>query len=73
MPIQLLGDTAFSEVVCTLRITRRKMGLKRRPEPPRRSPPLMVHDLVLAAVFLDMIITPALLAMRSEREEKDVL
>ncbi len=33
----------------------------------------MVHDLVLAAVFLGMIIAPALLAMRSGREEKDAL
>ncbi len=33
----------------------------------------MLHDLVLATVFLAMIITPALLAMRSEQEEKDVL
>lgn len=33
----------------------------------------MIHDLVLAAVFLGMIIAPALLAMRSAREEKDVL
>ena len=35
--------------------------------------PLMIHDLVLAAVFLGMIIAPALLAMRSGREEKDAL
>jgi len=33
----------------------------------------MLHDLVLALVFLAMIITPALLAMRSDREEKDIL
>jgi hypothetical protein len=33
----------------------------------------MVHDLVLALVFLAMIIAPALLAMRSEKEENDVL
>lgn len=33
----------------------------------------MIHDLVLAAVFLGMIIVPALLAMRSGREEKDAL
>ena len=33
----------------------------------------MVHDLVLAMVFLAMIIAPALLAMRSGREEKDSL
>jgi hypothetical protein len=38
-----------------------------------RSHPLMVHDLVLALVFLAMIIAPALLAMRSESEEKDTL
>ena len=29
----------------------------------------MVHDLILAFVFLGMIIAPALLAMRSGREE----
>jgi len=33
----------------------------------------MIHDLVLALVFLVMIIAPALLAMRSDREEKDIL
>lgn len=33
----------------------------------------MIHDLVLALVFLAMIITPALLAMRSEKEEEDIL
>jgi hypothetical protein len=33
----------------------------------------MVHDLVLALVFLAMIIAPAILAMRSDREEKDIL
>ena len=33
----------------------------------------MMHDLVLASVFLAMIIAPAFLAMRSDREEKDVL
>jgi hypothetical protein len=33
----------------------------------------MIHDLVLALVFLAMIIAPALLAMRSDREEKDIL
>ena len=31
----------------------------------------MVHDLVLAFVFLGMIIAPALLAMRSGKEEND--
>jgi hypothetical protein len=30
-------------------------------------------DLVLAWVFLAMIIAPALLAMRSEKEENDIL
>jgi hypothetical protein len=33
----------------------------------------MVHDLVLASVFLAMIIAPALLAMRSEKEGEDSL
>jgi hypothetical protein len=32
----------------------------------------MVHDLVLALVFLGMIIAPALLAMRSGKDEKEV-
>jgi hypothetical protein len=31
----------------------------------------MVHDLVLAAVFITMLLAPALIAMRSGREEKD--
>jgi hypothetical protein len=49
------------------------MILMRRQKPPftRRFP--MVHDLVLATIFLGMIIAPALLAMRSEKEEKDAL
>lgn len=33
----------------------------------------MVHDLVLTLIFLAMILVPALLAMRSEKEEKDTL
>ncbi len=33
----------------------------------------MIHDLILASIFLAMIIAPALLAMRSDREEKDTL
>jgi hypothetical protein len=33
----------------------------------------MIHDLVLASVFLAMIIAPALIAMRSGDEEKDSL
>jgi hypothetical protein len=39
----------------------------------QKETPPMVHDLVLALVFLGMIITPALLAMRSEKEEEDIL
>lgn len=39
----------------------------------QKEPPPMIHDLVLALVFLAMIITPALLAMRADREEKDTL
>ena len=31
----------------------------------------MVHDLLLATVFLAMIIAPALLAMPPERDERD--
>ena len=44
----------------------------RRPKPLKGDSP-MVHDLVLALVFLAMIIAPALLAMRSEKEEEDTL
>jgi len=33
----------------------------------------MVHDLVLALIFLAMIIAPALLAMRSDKGKKDTL
>lgn len=33
----------------------------------------MLHDLVLATIFLAMIIVPALLAMRVEKEKKDIL
>jgi hypothetical protein len=33
----------------------------------------MVHDLVLALVFLAMIIAPALLAMRADKEGNDTL
>ena len=43
------------------------------PSRPPKELPFMIHDLVLAAVFLGMIIAPALLAMRSGREEKDAL
>jgi hypothetical protein len=39
----------------------------------KKETPPMVHDLVLALVFLAMIIAPALLAMRSEKEENDTL
>lgn len=33
----------------------------------------MVHDLVLALVFLGMIVAPALITMRPETDEKDFL
>ena len=36
----------------------------------RRSHP-MVHDLVLALVFLSMIVAPALIAMRADNGEQD--
>jgi len=42
-------------------------------KPAKKEIPPMVHDLVLALVFLAMIIAPALLAMRSEKEEEDIL
>ena len=35
--------------------------------------PTMVQDLILALVFLVMIIAPALLAMRDDKEERDIL
>ena len=31
----------------------------------------MIHDLVLAMVFLSMIIAPALVAMRADNPEQD--
>ncbi len=31
----------------------------------------MVHDLLLAVIFLGVIIAPALIAMRSGKEEKE--
>jgi hypothetical protein len=49
------------------------MITQRRPKPPKKGESPMVHDLVLALVFLAMIIAPALLAMRSEKEENDTL
>jgi hypothetical protein len=33
----------------------------------------MVHDLVLALVFLGMIIAPAIITMRPDADEKDPL
>ena len=33
----------------------------------------MVHDLILALVFLGMIVAPALITMRPQREEKESL
>ena len=33
----------------------------------------MVHDLVLALVFLAMIIAPAIITLRPDRDEKDPL
>jgi hypothetical protein len=33
----------------------------------------MVHDLILALVFLGTIVAPALITMRPQREEKDTL
>jgi hypothetical protein len=33
----------------------------------------MVNDLVLALVFLGMIIAPAIITMRPDRDEKDPL
>jgi hypothetical protein len=33
----------------------------------------MLADLILALVFLGMIVAPALVTMRPEREKKDIL
>jgi hypothetical protein len=33
----------------------------------------MVHDLILALVFLAMIIAPAIVTMRPDQDEKDPL
>jgi hypothetical protein len=33
----------------------------------------MMHDLIIALVFLAMIIAPALITMRPDRDEKDPL
>jgi hypothetical protein len=33
----------------------------------------MIHDLILALVFLAMIIAPALITLPSERDERDSL
>ena len=57
---------------CSLSVTRPIMAKETANAAPKENLP-MVHDLVLALVFLAMIIAPALLAMRSDREEKDVL
>jgi hypothetical protein len=32
----------------------------------------MVHDLVLAVVFLSMVVAPALIAMRADNGEQDL-
>jgi hypothetical protein len=33
----------------------------------------MIHDLVLALAFLGMIVAPALITMRPDADEKDML
>jgi len=33
----------------------------------------MIHDFILALVFLGMIVAPALITMRPDRDEKDPL
>jgi hypothetical protein len=33
----------------------------------------MLYDLILALVFIAMIVAPALITMRSDRDEKDPL
>lgn len=48
------------------------MLMRRQKAAPVQGDIPMVHDLVLALIFLGMIIAPALLAIRS-KEEKDAL
>jgi hypothetical protein len=62
----------FPEVLCRLFDNSVIILLEAAVDAAIRSLP-MVHDLVLALVFLAMIIAPAILAMRSDREEKDIL
>lgn len=47
------------------------MMLQETAEAAKKGASPMIHDLVLALVFLAMIIAPALLAMRADREEKN--
>jgi hypothetical protein len=42
-------------------------------KPPKKGVPTMIQDLILALVFLAMIITPAIVAMRNDKEEEDIL
>jgi hypothetical protein len=66
-----LGAYICPEVGCSLKVTHRIMAPDGKSRP--REPLTMVHDLVLALAFLALIIAPALLAMRSDKGEKDVL
>jgi hypothetical protein len=46
---------------------------RRRKIAARQGASTMIHDLILALAFLGLIISPALIAMRSGKEEKDSL
>ncbi len=61
-----------AEVGCSPKVTQSMITQETAKAAPKENLP-MIHDLVLALVFLAMIIAPALLAMRSDREEKDIL
>ncbi len=43
------------------------------PDRSRRSTFAMLYDLILALVFIAMIVAPALITMRPDRDEKDPL
>jgi hypothetical protein len=72
IPHNTLVVSTHPEVGCHHFVTG-PMITPRRLKAAKKETPPMVHDLVLALVFLAMIIAPALLAMRSEKEEEDIL
>jgi hypothetical protein len=62
----------FPDVGCPLSVTH-KIITPRRNKAAQKGVTTMVQDLILALVFLVMIIAPALLAMRADKEEQDIL